>query len=158
MRPCATNQTPDDWPGRGVGVRQWPPFSFHRQSHLSFSFSLGRVTSPSLFSRQSHLSFSFSLGRVTPPYLFRTPLGNSQGDLSFSGISPPLGSCFIRRFFSFSLHLKSNLLWCFHEKKLKFSESSQTAGPKPPRPNGAHHDLHASSQSAFVPFPRSESF
>jgi len=76
----------------------------------------------------------------------------------FLGISPPLGSCFIRRFFSFSLHLKSNLLWCFHEKKLKFSKSSQTAGPKPPRPNGAHHDLHASSQSAFVPFPRSESF
>ena len=101
--------------------------------------------------------FSPPLGPFTPLGSF-TPLGNSQGDLSFSGISPPLGSCFIRRFFSFSLHLKSNLLWCFHEKKLKFSESSQTAGPKPPRPNGAHHDLHSSSQSAFVPFPRSESF
>ena len=100
--------------------------------------------------------FSPPLGPFTPLGSF-TPLGNSQGDLSFSGISPPLGSCFIRRFFSFSLHLKSNLLWCFHEKKLKFSESSQTAGPKPPRPNGAHHDLHSSSQSAFVPFPRSAS-
>ena len=102
---------------------------------------------------------------------FHPPLGHSP----LSGHSPLLGflrvACRSRVFpalwvrvsfgvscFSFSLHLKSNLLWCFHEKKLKFSESSQTAGPKPPRPNGAHHDLHSSSQSAFVPFPRSESF
>ena len=91
LRPCATNQTPDDWPGRGVGVRQWPPFSFHRQSHLSFSFSLGRVTSPSLFSRQSHLSFSFSLGRVTPPYLFRTP---ELGSPVVLGYFPPFGFVF----------------------------------------------------------------
>ena len=40
--------------------------------------------------------FSPPLGPFTPLGSF-TPLGNSQGDLSFSGISPPLGSCFIRR-------------------------------------------------------------